>query len=125
FGRILRLAVAEGDRVEQGQFLLQVEAVQTEANVESAQAALDGAAADLEGMEASIRSAEASVASARAERARIDAEFERSQLEFDRAEALFEDGLISRETFERQAAAFRVAEAQVASAAARVVQAEA
>jgi len=125
FGRILRLPVSEGDRVERGQFLLQIESVQTEANVESAQAALDGAAADLEGMEASIRSARASLASAQADETRIEAEFERASVEFGRAAALVEDGLISREDHERQRSAFRVAEAQVASASARILQAEA
>lgn len=125
FGRILRLPVAEGDRVERGQFLLQIEAIQTEASVESAQAALDGAAADLEGMESSIRSAQASLDSARADQRRIEAEAARSRQDFERAQALADDGLISREEFERQESSYRIAEAQVESATARITQAEA
>jgi HlyD family secretion protein len=125
FGRILRLAVEEGDDVERGQFLLQIEAVQTEANVESAQSALDAAQADLEGMEASIRSARASLDSTQADQKRIEADYARAQNEFGRAQALFEDGLISREEFERQEAALLSAETQVTSAASRLIQVEA
>src|ERR1051325_11229257 len=55
-GRIVRLPVKEGDRVRQGDLLVQLEAVQSEADVHSAQASLDASQAELEGVAASIRS---------------------------------------------------------------------
>ena len=125
FGRIVSLPVSEGDRVEESQFLAQIESVQTEAEVRSAQAGLNAAASELEGMEASIRSAEASRASAEAEKRRIEADFGRAELEFNRAQEMLKEGLISREQFERQESAFRVAEAQVEAAVARIAQADA
>ena len=125
FGRILDLPVQEGDSVEAGDFLLQIESVTTQADVQSAQASLDAASSDLEGMDASIRSSEASVASAKAETNRVSAEFVRSEQEFKRAQDLLEGGLISREEFDRQESSYNVAVAGIDAADARVVQAEA
>ena len=125
FGRIVSLPVSEGDQVDTAQFLAQIESVQTEAEVQSAQAGLDAAASELEGMEASIRSGEASLASAEAEKRRIEADFARSELEFDRAKEMLEEGLISREQFDRQESAFRVGIAQLQAADARIAQADA
>ena len=125
FGRIVSLPVAEGDSVVEEQLLLQIESIQTEADVQSAQASLDAAASELEGMEASIRAAEASVESSKAELNRIEADFRRSDQEFKRAQELFENGLISREQFDRQEATSQVAVAQVDAAKARIVQSEA
>lgn len=125
FGRILSLPVQEGDRVEENDFLLQIESVTTEADVLSAQASLDAAGSELAGMDASIRSAEASVASVKAEKNRVSADFTRSKQEFERAQELFEGGLISREEFDRQESSFNVAVAQGDAADARVIQTEA
>ncbi len=122
FGRIVSLPVSEGDRVDQSQFLAQIESVQTEAEVRSAEAGLDAAASELESMEASIRSGEASLATAEAEKRRIEAEFARVTLEFDRAQEMLEEGLISREQFEQSESAFRVGVAQIDAAAARIAQ---
>lgn len=125
FGRIVSLPVSEGDRVDAAQFLAQIESVQTEAEVQGAQAGLDAAASELEGMEASIRAGEASLASAEAEKRRIEADFARSELEFDRAKEMLEEGLISREQFDRQESAYRVGVAQIEAADARIAQADA
>ena len=125
FGRIVDMPVAEGDRVDNNQLLLQIESIQTQADVLSAEASLDAAASELEGMDASIRSAEASTATAKAELKRIEADFRRSSLEFDRAQELYEGGLISKETFDGQEAGFEIAVAQVEAAKARILQAEA
>src|SRR5882762_10034270 len=65
-GRIVRLPVKEGDRVREGNLLVQLESIQSEADVRSAEASLDAAQAEVEGMAASIRSAEATVASGKA-----------------------------------------------------------
>src|SRR3954468_10185747 len=72
-GRIVRLPVKEGDRVREGDLLLQLEAVQSKADVSSAEASVDAAQAELEGLSAAMRSAEAAVTSAKAEITRSEA----------------------------------------------------
>jgi len=52
-GRITRLPVKEGDRVKTGDLLVQLESIQTEADVRAAEASLEGAQSELEGMSAS------------------------------------------------------------------------
>src|SRR5947207_9355605 len=66
-GRIVHMPVKEGDRVRNGNLLVQLESIQTEADVKAAEASLDSAQAEVEGMSASIRSAEAAVTSAKAD----------------------------------------------------------
>src|SRR3989454_8968162 len=78
-GRIVRLPVKEGDRVREGNLLVQIESIQSEADVRSAEASLDAAETELEGMSASIRSAEATVASAKAEITRSEADLARAK----------------------------------------------
>src|SRR6266404_3472004 len=63
-GRIVRMPVKEGAHVHQGDLLIRLESIQTEADVRSAEAALDAAATELEGMSAQIRSNEAAIATA-------------------------------------------------------------
>src|SRR5258706_8918202 len=63
-GRIVRMPVKEGDRVRDGDLLVQLESIQTEADVQAAEAGLDAAQSEVEGMAASIRSAEAAITSA-------------------------------------------------------------
>src|SRR2546423_14075475 len=66
-GRIVRMPVKEGDHVRDGELLVQLESIQTEADVRAAEATLDAAQTEVEGMSASIRSAEAAITSAKAE----------------------------------------------------------
>src|SRR5882762_2667812 len=51
-GRIVRMPVKEGDHVKEGELLIRLESIQTEADVKSAEAGLDAAQAELEGMSA-------------------------------------------------------------------------
>src|SRR6267142_1203574 len=124
-GRIVRMPVKEGDHVREGELLIRLESIQTEADVKGAEAGLDAAQAELEGMSAQIRSADASVNSAKAEIARSEADLNRSKQNLDRAERMNKDGLISREQLERTKADFDIAEAQLNSAHARLAQSEA
>src|SRR5438552_3798869 len=124
-GRIVRLPVKEGDRVREGDLLIRLESVQTEAEVRSAEASLDAAQAELEGMSAQIRSAEAAVNSAKAEITRSEADLNRARQNFDRAERMSRDGLISREQYDRAKADFDITGAQLGAARARLAQAEA
>src|SRR5688572_1613771 len=60
-GRILQMPVKEGDHVAEGDLLVRLESIQTQADVESAEATLEAAQAEIEGMGAQLRSTEASI----------------------------------------------------------------
>src|SRR5262245_40470265 len=98
-GRIVRMPVKEGDRVRDGDLLVQLESIQSEADVHAAQASLDAAQTEVEGMSASIRSAEAAVTSSKAEITRSEADLSRAKQNFDRADRMSREGLIARESY--------------------------
>src|SRR5215469_3947104 len=87
-GRITHMPVKEGDRVRDGQLLVQLESIQSEADVKAAEASLDAAQAEVEGMAASLRSADAAVVSAKAEITRSEADLVRAKQAYDRAEKM-------------------------------------
>src|SRR5438128_11922172 len=123
-GRIVRLPVKEGDRVREGSLLVQLESIQSEADVRSAEASFDAAQTELEGMSASIRSAEATVASAKAEITRSQADLARAKQNFSRAEQMTREGLIAKEQYDRAKADFDISSAQLNAAKARLAQAD-
>src|SRR5688572_8103478 len=55
-GRIVHMPVREGDQGRQGDLLIRLESIQTEADVRAAEAALEAAGTELEGMGAQLRS---------------------------------------------------------------------
>jgi HlyD family secretion protein len=124
-GRIVRLPVKEGDRVRDGQLLVQLEKIQSEADVVAAQATLDAAQNDVEGMGASVRSAEAAVATAKAEITRAEADFARAKQSFDRAASMAKEGLIPKEQLDQRKADYDISLATLNSAKTRQAQAEA
>ncbi len=124
-GRIVTMPVKEGDPVREGDLLIRLESIQTEADVRAAEANLEAAQSELEGMDASIRSADATINSARAEVARSQADLNRAQQNFTRAEQLNRDGLISKEQYDRTKAELDIAVAQMNANRARVAQSEA
>jgi len=124
-GRIVRLPVKEGDRVRDGQLLVQLESIQTEADVRAAEATLDAAQADVEGTVAQIRSADAAVTSAKAEITRAEADLVRAKQSFERQEQLNNQGLIAKDAYEKAKADYEIAQATVNSDKARLAQAEA
>jgi HlyD family secretion protein len=124
-GRIVQLPVKEGDHVRDGDLLIRLDSIQTDAEVRSAQASLDAAQAELEGTTASLKSSEAAINSAQAELTRSEADLTRAKQNFDRADRMSKDGLISREQFERSKSDFDIAEAQMGAARARLAQTEA
>src|SRR6266568_4862113 len=103
-GRIVRLPVKEGDRVREGSLLVQLESIQSEADV---------------------RSAEATVASAKAEITPSEADLARAKQNFSRAEQMTREGLIAKEQYDRAKADFDISSAQLNAAKARLAQAEA
>ena len=118
FGKILSIAVSEGQAVTTGQELLRMEAVQPQAEVEGQRALVRSA-------EAAVRAAEASLRTAEAERVRARADFERAQLEWDRSQQLFRGGLIAQSEYDSRKSSFESARAAVDVAEARVNQSEA
>jgi HlyD family secretion protein len=124
-GRIVRLPVKEGDHVRTGDLLVQLESIQSEADVHAAQASLDAAQTEVEGMAASIRSGEAAVTSAKAEITRSEADVSRAKQNFDRAEGMSKEGLIAKEAYDRAKADLDISLAQLNAAKARLAQADA
>jgi HlyD family secretion protein len=115
FGKVIEIAVKEGDVVRQGDLLLRVESIQPAAEVEAQQAAVASA-------EAAVRSAEANSRNAQAELVRARADFERARFDWERARQLFEDQLISRQEYDARKAAFESAQAAVQASEARQAQ---
>src|SRR5499433_518086 len=124
-GRIVRLPVKEGDHVQDGTLLVQLESIQSEADVHAAEAGLDAAQTEVEGMSASIRSSEAAITSAKAEIARSDADLARAKQAWDRAEKLTKEGVMAKEAYDRAKADYDITAAQLNAAKSRLDQAEA
>ncbi len=101
-GRITRIGVSEGDWVEKGQFLIQIEAAPYEAAVSRAAALL--------------ASGEASILRAEANRAEAKRNLDRARNLHDR------EGLISEEAFEQAQTAYEVSVANYAASKAQVDQ---
>jgi len=125
FGRIVEIAVKEGDHVKQGDLLLKQESVQSSADLRGNQALLQQFVDDAEGLEAGYRSAEAQLKTAQADLVRAQADLEKARLDFQRNENLLKEGLIPKSQFDQMKASFEVARAQTDSAQARVLQSQA
>ncbi len=118
FGKIIKLYVREGDRVQRGQMLAQLENVQPEADMDATAASLQAARTDALAAEAALNTADADL-----NRAKSDAE--RSDLDWTRAQGLYKDALIAKSEYDSQKAAHQTAVAGLAQAQARVAQAKA
>jgi HlyD family secretion protein len=118
FGKITQLYVREGDRVKQGQMLVQLENVQSAADMDAMQASLEAARTDALAAEAALNTSMADL-----NRAKSDAE--RSDLDWTRAQGLYKDALIAKSDYDMQKAAHQTAVAGLAQAEARVAQAKA
>jgi HlyD family secretion protein len=105
-GRIVQLAVKEGDLVSRGQFLLQIEREQYDAAVQRAEAAL---------------------ASARAQQAQANASYEQAKRNLERSQEIqrTNPALVSEEQMEQLRTALEVAEAVANAARHSVDQAQA
>jgi HlyD family secretion protein len=103
-GRLVEIAVREGDPVEKGQVLARVEA---------------------ERYEAGARQGEAGVAAARADLTRAEADLAASRLAFDRNKRMREEKLVSEAAFDQAEAEFKMKAANVEAARKRVAQLQA
>ncbi len=114
-GRVVDLAVNEGDRVAQGQFLLQSDPRSLRTRVDSGTAALNAAEASLEQQRQSIQSARV--------------QLEQAQRDLARQQDLWKQELTTREALEQAETGVRAAESalrerekQVAAQEARIAQ---
>lgn len=123
-GRIARLHVDEGDAVENGQVLAELDAKELQAQVDRAAATARSYEARLAEIEArlawtdgstaaALTHAQASLAAARAQLDEGRAELERARLDFERAGGLFDQGVYSEQQRDRARADFQAAEARV------------
>jgi len=124
-GRIVSMPVHEGDHVKQGDLLIRLESIQTEADVKAAEAMLDAAQSETEGMAAQLRASEAGVNSAKAEIRRADTDVARAKLSLDRAQQLLKEGLLSNEQFEKFKSDYDFTVISLNAANAHLAQAEA
>src|SRR5271155_756487 len=118
FGKITKLYVKEGDQVKRGQMLVQLENVQSAADMDAMQASLDAAKTDSVAAEAGLNTSVADL-----NRAKSDAE--RSDLDWGRAQGLYKAALVAKSEYDNQNAAHQTAVAGLAQAQARVAQAKA
>ena len=118
FGKITHLYVKEGDQVKKGQLLVQLENVQSSADVNANQAALQAAQTDAVAADAALKTSQADLQ-------RAQADYDRNKLDWERAQSLFKDGLIAKSDFDSRKNAWATADAGLVQAKARVAQAQA
>ena len=109
-GQIIALPVKEGDRVEKGDLLVQINPDLYEAALNRAQAAANSARSNL--------------ASARAQQAQADAQFFAARKSWERTQQLFKDQVISQADYDNAEANFRSAEATLTAATESIRSAE-
>jgi len=125
FGKITDIYVKEGDTVKKGQLLMKTEAVQANASIDAQKAALATAKADLEGSDAAVQSAAANLRTSQADLQTAQANLNRAEMDFGRGKDLLRDKLIAQQTFDQRLNDFKVAQANLDAARARVSQAKA
>jgi HlyD family secretion protein len=118
FGKIIKLHVKEGDRVRKGQLLAQLENVQSSADVNATRASVQAAQTDAAAGDAALKTSLADL-----NRAKSDAAH--AKLDWDRAQGLYNAALIAKQDYDVKKAAWESADAGLAQAEARVVQAKA
>jgi HlyD family secretion protein len=118
FGKIVKLHVKEGDRVNKGQVVAQLENVQSSADVNATKASVQAAETDFVAAEAGLETSRADL-----NRAKSDADHAR--LDWDRAQGLYKGALIAKQDYDTKKAVWESAEAGLAQAQARVAQAKA
>ena len=122
YGQLTRLAVKEGDKVQPGQFLFQLQRQDLTAQVTRDEAALAKAKTSLRDLEAGARPEELAQASAQAESAKW--QLDQAADDWTRTQSLVQSGAVSRQTADHAQAAFEVARQnyQAASAQLRLLE---
>lgn len=118
FGRITRFYVKEGDHVKKGEILATIESVQQESTVNAQQATISAAKTDIASYVAAEKTAQANVEHAQAD-------LEQKKLQWDRSQSLYKAGIMSRQDYESNKAAYDLDVAALAQAVAGLNQAKA
>jgi HlyD family secretion protein len=118
FGKIIKLHVKEGDHVKKGQLLAQLENVQSSADVNATRASVQAAVTDAAAGDAALNTSLADL-----NRAKSDAVH--AKLDWERAQGLYNAALIAKQDYDVKKAAWESADAGLAQAEAKVVQAKA
>ena len=118
-GRITSIAVQEGDRVKQGDLIIQLQLNREQGEVDAARSQVDVQRADLSNAEAELSGAEADMASAEAEveqsRANLreqQAELELARTNLERSKFLVKEGAQSQQTLDDRIRDIDAAQAQ-------------
>ena len=118
-GRIIEIAVQEGDAVKQGDLIVELQLGREQGEVEAAQSEVSIQRANVSNAEAELRAAEAEVASAQAgvEQSRADlreqqAELELARTNMERTKFLVKQGAQSRQILDDRTRDINAAEAQ-------------
>jgi HlyD family secretion protein len=98
-GRVTELAVNEGDRVKEGQFLLQIDPRNLRTRVESGEASLSAARSTAEQLKLSLETSRTAL--------------KQAQEDFKRQQELWKGGLTTREQFERAQNDLRIREQEL------------
>ena len=118
-GRILEIAVQEGDSVEQGDLIVQLQLGREQGEVEAAEsevgvqrANVDNAEAELRAAEAEVASAEADVEQSKADLREQEAELALAQTNMKRTEFLVKQGAQSQQSLDDRTRDINAAKAQ-------------
>lgn len=121
-GTVLTLSVSEQQRVNKGDLLVVLSALQQSAALDAAQARVTAAEANLHNLESGSRTEEIDVV--RASLARAEADRVLAEQNLTRSQKLFDEGLIPNAQVDQARAAFASAEAQVDQLRAQLAVAE-
>lgn len=113
-GRIEKIFVGEGDRVTEGQLLVQVERRELEAQVRAAEAQVAAARANLLNLEAGFREEEIKKAEAAVAEAQVH--LDKSLKDWERIAQLYQERLVSEQERDRALAAYDIAKARLRAA---------
>ena len=118
-GRVIEIAVQEGDRVEKGDLIVEMQLNREQGEVEAArsevgiqQADLKNAEAELRAVEAEVAEAEAAVEQSRADLRQQEAELELAKTNQQRAKMLVEQGAESQQFLDNSTRDLNAAKAQ-------------
>lgn len=98
-GEVKQVLVKEGERVKQGDLLLEMETREIDKNLEQAQAGVDAARAQLEMAKEGLREEE--INQIREAVTQAETQLELAQSSYERVKALHEDGIVSQQEYEK------------------------
>lgn len=129
-GRIIKECCREGDAVAQGATVVELESDEIKASVQQAVAGAERAKAEvlaaesaIAGSRANIASAEAAIKSAEADVAKAQAQLDEAAREKERSTALFNRGILAKQSLDTAVTAYDTAAANTQSAKARLTAA--